>query len=216
MQEKTTRTIYNVWAYVYDACFWPGIVRRRASRAIAQMHIAPGERILDIGVGTGLALPAYPEHAQVVGIDLSEGMLKRAKERLVQDNLNHIRLTLGNALQLPFSSETFDYVLLSHVITVVSDPVKVIDEIRRVAKPGARVVLINHFQSTNRVVALFERWVNPICQWLGWKSDLSLEDLIRKTDLQIDYRYKLDMVDLFQTVFATIKPSAVSPRMATA
>ena len=216
MEDRITRSIYDIWANFYDALFWRGIVTRRSTRAIAHMNIQPGECVLDIGGGAGLALPAYPSHAEVTGIDLSEGMLKRAHDRAIENKWSHVKLSLGNALQLPFEAETFDYILLSHVITVVSDPVKLIEEIRRVARPGASVVIINHFQSSNRLVAFFERIVNPICVWLGWKSDLSLEDLIRRTGLEVEYRYKLDPLDLFQTVFAKLRPGGSSAHIAAA
>ena len=209
MQEKTTRNIYNVWSYFYDM-FWPAIVHRRTTRAIEQMHIRPGERVLDVGVGTGLALPSYPPHAVVTGIDLSEGMLRRARRRVEESSMRWVSLTLGNALELPFADKTFDHVLLSHVITVVSDPVKLIEETRRVTKPGGQMVIINHFRSSNRVVGAIEKWLCPLCQHLGWRSDLCLKELLDETGLEVDFRYKLDHVDLFQTVFITNRPARVA------
>jgi phosphatidylethanolamine/phosphatidyl-N-methylethanolamine N-methyltransferase len=209
MQEKTTRSIYNVWAYFYDV-FWPSIVHRRTTRAIQRMAIRPEERVLDIGVGTGLALPSYPDHARVVGIDLSEGMLRRARRRVEESQLAWVQLALGNALELPFPDKTFDHVLLSHVVTVVSDPVKLIEETRRVTRPGGQIVIINHFRSANRVVGAIEKFLCPLCQHLGWRSDLGLQELIEETGLEVDFRYKLDHVDLFQTVFITNRPAAGS------
>jgi phosphatidylethanolamine/phosphatidyl-N-methylethanolamine N-methyltransferase len=94
-------------------------------------------------------------------------------------------------------------VMLSHVITVVSDPVRLVAETRRVTRPGGQIVIINHFQSTNRLIALIEKWLCPLCQQLGWRSDLPLAELLRNTGLQADFRYKLDSVDLFETVFLT-------------
>jgi phosphatidylethanolamine/phosphatidyl-N-methylethanolamine N-methyltransferase len=206
MQEHTTRSIYNVWSYFYDLV-WPGIVHRRTLRAIEQMCIRPGERVLDIGVGTGLALASYPSYGQVTGIDLSEGMLRRAYRRVQHDQMSWVNLALGNALELPFPDHTFDHVLLSHVITVVSDPVVLIRETCRVIKPGGQMVIINHFRSGNRIIGKIEQMLCPICQHLGWRSDLCLEELLDKTGLEVDFRYKLDNLDLFQTVFITSRPA---------
>ena len=207
MQESTTRNIYNIWSYFYDM-FWPGIVNRRTSRAIERMHIRPDEKVLDVGVGTGLGLPSYPSSAKVTGIDLSEGMLRRARRRVQQGGMHWVDLTLGNALALPFRDDAFDHVLLSHVITVVSDPVKLIGETRRVCRPGGQIVIINHFRSSNRLVGMVEKWLCPLCQYLGWRSDLCLQELADETGLEVDFRYKLDQVDLFQTVFITNRPSS--------
>src|SRR5205814_1367786 len=106
----------------------------------------------------------------------------------------------ANALQLPFADNTFDHIFMSHVISVVSDPYRLVQEAQRVAKPDARIVVVNHFQSTNRLIAMVEKWLCPLCTKLGWRSDLPLNDLVRRTGMQVDYRFKLDSIDLWETV----------------
>ena len=83
-------------------------------------------------------------------------------------------------------------------------------EAQRVAKPGARIVMVNHFQSTNRFIAMVEKWLCPLCTKLGWRSDLALQDLVRRTGVEIDYRYQLASLDLWETVVITNTKSALA------
>jgi phosphatidylethanolamine/phosphatidyl-N-methylethanolamine N-methyltransferase len=91
----------------------------------------------------------------------------------------------------------------------VSDPIQLVKEAQRVAKQNARIVIVNHFQSTNRFIAMVEKWLCPLCTKLGWRSDLQLQDLIRRTGVEIDYRYKLESIDLWETVVITNNKSAL-------
>jgi phosphatidylethanolamine/phosphatidyl-N-methylethanolamine N-methyltransferase len=111
---------------------------------------------------------------------------------------------------LPFAEDTFDHVFISHVISVVSDPVQLVREAQRVAKPGARIVIVNHFQSTNRVIGTIEKLLCPLCTKLGWRSDLALNDLVKRTGVEVDYRYKLESIDLWETVVITNTKSALA------
>ena len=85
---------------------------------------------------------------------------------------------------------------------------------QRVAKPGARMVIVNHSGAANRFVALVEKWLCPLCTALGWRSDLALGDLIRRTGAEIDYRYKVDHIDLWETVVMTNNKSSLRSRLA--
>jgi phosphatidylethanolamine/phosphatidyl-N-methylethanolamine N-methyltransferase len=209
MQESSTRKIYDVHAMFYDATFGR-LVRRRIERAIHHMNIGDGDRVLDLGIGTGVSLGFYPRHANLVGVDLSGGMLREARKKIREQNLDRFFVFQANALQLPFADSAFDHVFISHVISVVSDPVTLVREAQRVAKPGARIVIVNHFQSTNRFIALLEKWLCPLCTKLGWRSDLALQDLIRNTGVEVDYRYKLESIDLWETVVITNNKSALA------
>jgi phosphatidylethanolamine/phosphatidyl-N-methylethanolamine N-methyltransferase len=202
MKERSTKKIYDKQSHIYDLTFGR-LVKRRIERAIQQLDIKDGDMVLDLGVGTGNSLGYYPARGTIVGIDLSNGMLRLAARKIAEDNLTHARLVQGDALRLPFADDAFDHIFISHVISVVSDPVAVVREMQRVGKPGSRIVMLNHFQSSNRVIARVEKLVSPLCTRLGWRSDLALDDLIRLTGITIDYRYKMTTPDLWETVVFT-------------
>jgi phosphatidylethanolamine/phosphatidyl-N-methylethanolamine N-methyltransferase len=199
MKESSTRLIYDIQSKFYDVTFGR-LVSRRIARAISHMNIRETDVILDLGIGTGASLNYYPDRGQIVGIDLSPGMLAQARKKIAERGLHHAHVFQANALDLPFADSSFDHVFISHVISVVSDPVKLIREAQRVARPGARIVIVNHFQSTNRAIAFIEKLLCPLCTKLGWRTDLVLHDLIRQTGVEIDYRFKLESIDLWETV----------------
>lgn len=212
MQESTTKLIYDFHSMFYDATFGR-LVKRRIARAISHMNISPTDRVLDLGIGTGVSLNYYPRRGHVIGIDLSSGMLRECRKKIAERRLDHATVFQADALHLPFGDNTFDHVFISHVISVVSDPCRLVQEAQRVAKPGARIVIVNHFQSTNRFIALFEKWLCPLCTRLGWRSDLPLQDLVTRTGVQVDYRFKLESIDLWETVVITNTKSAVGRPM---
>ncbi len=209
MQEASTKKIYDVQSTFYDATFGR-LVKRRIERAIHQ-HLIVGEtdRVLDLGIGTGASLGFYPRRGKVIGIDLSSGMLRECRRKIREHGMSHATVFQADALHLPFADDSFDHVFISHVISVVSDPYRLVREAQRVAKPGARIVIVNHFQSTNRFIALLEKWASPFCTKMGWRSDLALQDLIRRTGVEINYRYKLESIDLWETVVITNTKSAL-------
>lgn len=135
MQESSTRSIYDFHSLFYDVTFGR-LVRRRITSAISHMNIRPGQRVLDMGIGTGALLDYYPRHARIFGIDLSGGMLRECRKKIQHRRLAPTALFQANALQLPFRDDAFDHVFISHVISVVSDPYRLIRESQRVAKPG--------------------------------------------------------------------------------
>ena len=211
MQESSTKKIYDIHSMFYDATFGR-LVRRRIARAISHMNIAPDDRVLDLGIGTGVSLNYYPlDRGHLIGIDLSSGMLREARKKIREQGRDNAVVFQADAMKLPFADDSFDHVFISHVISVVSDPFRLIQEAQRVSKPHSRIVIVNHFQSTNRFIALVEKWLCPLCTKLGWRSDLALHDLIRQTGVEVDYRYKLESIDLWETVVMTNNKSAVRP-----
>lgn len=207
MKESVTSKTYDIWSWFYD-CTFAQLVRLRHVRAVQQLRTRPGDRILDIGVGTGRMLPLYPKDVQVVGMDLSGGMLAKAAKKCRARGLKHCRLVRADAMLPPFAPASFDQIVITHTISVVSQPEILIQWASRLLKPGGRIILLNHFQSTYPVVAWVEKVLNPLFVFIGWRSDLALDDVLRLVDLRlvdlrVDYRFKVRLLDLWQIIVLT-------------
>ena len=114
------------------------------------MGIQPGDRVLEVGVGTGINAALYPRDCSVTGIDLSSSMLEKARERVARKGVRNVRLLQMDAADLKFADDSFDIVYAPYLISVVPDPVAVAREMRRVCRPGGRIIFLNHFRSPNR------------------------------------------------------------------
>lgn len=173
--------VYDKIASIYDLAYGP-ILQPGRRRAMAVMNPAPGTRVLEVGVGTGLNLSLYPKHCDVTGIDFSSLMLVKADERIAREGL-HARLFQMDAADLRFPDDSFDVVYAPYLISVVPDPATVLREMRRVCRPGGRIVILNHFRSTGRIVSRIERWLSPRTVHIGFKSDLEREALFDEVGL---------------------------------
>lgn len=201
MDSERIKGIYAAWSHLYDYVF-KVFFYRRLGHAIQLLNIQPGQRVLDVGVGTGLSLDFYPPHCHVVGIDISSEMLAKARERVRERGLDHVELIEMDATRLAFLNDSFDHVVAAHVMSVVPEPVRVLSEIKRVTRSDGKIVIINHFQSTNKALATVEEWLNPITRRIGWRTDLDLRSLVREGQIDVDFEYKLSRGDLWKVVFA--------------
>lgn len=199
MTEEATSPLYDLWSWFYDYTFG-ALVRNRQVRATEQLRPKPGDTVLDLGVGTGMTLKHYPRDITIVGMDLSAGMLKKAQKKIESDGLKNCVLIQGDAMDPPFEEHSFDHVMITHVVSVVSDPAKLMAWARRMVKPGGRIVVLNHFLSTNRFLAWWERVLNPMFVKIGWRSDLALEDCLKGSGLTVQYNFKMTHMDLWQIV----------------
>lgn len=166
---------YARWAPVYDAVF--GVITNSAiNKTVAVMNGLPPGRILEIGVGTGLALPRYKAGHRISGIDLSTDMLERAKKRVADQKIAGVEsLQEMDAEHLAFDDQSFDVAVAMFLITVVPDPLKVLAEAVRVTKPGGRIILANHFSAESGPRAAFEKWLSRFSASLGWNPEFPLD-----------------------------------------
>jgi phosphatidylethanolamine/phosphatidyl-N-methylethanolamine N-methyltransferase len=175
--------VYENIAWGYDLVFGP-ILHPGRLDAIRRMGIKPGDRVLEVGVGTGLNANLYPPDCAVTGIDLSSSMLEKARERVSRKGVRNVRLLQMDAANLKFADDSFDIVYAPYVISVVPDPVAVTREMRRVCRPGGRIAIVNHFRSDNPVMSRFERMISPLTVHVGFKSDLDLPAFLAQAELK--------------------------------
>lgn len=139
--------------------------------------LSPG-RVLEVGVGTGIALPLYRREYRVTGIDLSPDMLSRARKRVAEQNLRNVEaLAEMDACALAFDAQSFDIAVAMFVMTVVPDPAAALAEMVRVVKPGGRIVIVNHFSVSSGPRAVAERWLSRFAASLGWHPDFDKQQI---------------------------------------
>ncbi|MBI3127015.1 MAG: methyltransferase domain-containing protein [Candidatus Tectomicrobia bacterium] len=191
--------IYDRWGRFYDIVFkW--IFSEGRNVGVELLNLKAGERLLEVGVGTGLSLPLYRKDARIVGIDISSKMLEKAQEKVTNLGLRNVDLNVMDAQSMEFPDNSFDCVTACYVVSAAPDPHKVVSEICRVCKPGGRIVFINHFKSQNPILARFEELINGICRKFGWETTLDLEHLMAENNLTIGVQERVNIFDYWRAV----------------
>jgi phosphatidylethanolamine/phosphatidyl-N-methylethanolamine N-methyltransferase len=170
IDQVAVKKAYARWAPFYDFVF--GALFDSGRQAALAAAEKAGEQILEVGVGTGISLPDYSSANRITGVDLSESMLRKARERVSELALkNVVRLEVMDAEHLSFPDDSFDAVVALYVVSTVPHPQAALDEFARVVKPGGEIILANRVGADGGLRRGVEEMLQPISCRLGWRLD---------------------------------------------
>lgn len=194
--------IYQRWAPVYDRVY-RGILRD-GHRKLAALASAAGTDILEIGTGTGLTLGYYPSRCRVTGIDISEHMIARAREKVRREHLQHVQaLDVMDAHALAFDDRSFDAVCLPFVITLIPEPEHALDECARVLRPGGEIILASKLGDGAGLQGAIEEAVAPLARRIGWSSTFRIGRIAAWAEHRGDFA-ALEILPVFPNGFFKI------------
>lgn len=183
--------VYQRWAPIYDGIYRS--ILRDGHRKIAEFAARAGQDILEVGVGTGLALRHYPRHCRITGIDVSEHMLAKAREKVTRDNLHHVKmLCVMDACKMTFADNSFDAVCLPFVITLIAEPEQALDECARVLRTGGEIILTSKLSDDTGVQAVIEEAIAPLVHRVGWSSSFRIRQIREWAEQRGDF----DVIDI--------------------
>jgi phosphatidylethanolamine/phosphatidyl-N-methylethanolamine N-methyltransferase len=174
---------YRRYAPVYDLLFGASLGPGRVAMTRLVSRLVP-QHVLEVGVGTGLALAHYPGTARITGVDISRDMLAAAQRRVRPEDAGRIELRAMDAEAMDFADASFDCVTLPYVLSVTPNPDRLVAEVRRVCRPGGHIVILNHF-SGQRQWRSIEALMRPLAAWLGFRAEFSLEQHVLRQPWQV-------------------------------
>ena len=207
MHIDTVKAAYRRYAGFYDALFGP-VLQAGRKAVIEALDCKPGHRVLEVGVGTGLALGLYPAGVNVVGIDVSTEMLEKARRRVARRRFSHVEALLEmDAETMSFVDASFDRIVAMYVLPVVPNPARLLAELHRVCKPDGEIYLVNHVRSDNPVIGAVEKGLARFSDKLGFHPDFELRDVLNGHEL-----VQVERVNLFWKVMQ-LRNGVASPRI---
>ncbi|MXP26179.1 methyltransferase domain-containing protein [Altererythrobacter indicus] len=172
MEMKTAgvATAYDRWAPIYDLVF--GGVFKTGRRQSIDAAEEVGGRILEVGVGTGISLPQYSRANQLVGVDIADAMLEKARQRVKRFGLSNVeQISVMDAENLSFPDNSFDVVVAQYVVTAVPNPEQALNEFARVVRPGGDIVITTRIGASKGVRGNIEKALMPVTSKLGWRTE---------------------------------------------
>ena len=215
MERHQVAEAYGRWAPVYDIVFGPVFSRGRRTAVEAAERI--GGRILEVGVGTGLSLDHYAKSNRIVGIDISEPMLDKARDRVKRLRLNNVEtIAVMDAEQLTYPDASFDVIVAQYVVTAVPNPEKALDEFVRVVRPGGEIIITTRIGAGTGFRGNVEKWLMPVTSRLGWRTEFSwarYEQWAKSAEVRLLERRKLPPFGHFFLVrYVRLSKSEADPR----
>lgn len=206
MDNRSVAAAYRRLSKQYDRFFGP-VFEPGRRLTVDKMDCRPGERVLEVGVGTGLSLPYYPAGVHVTGIDVSPHMLDRARARL-NGRADDFELALMDAQELEYPDDSFDKVVAMYVASVVPDPRRMVAEMTRVCRPGGELFIVNHFSREKGAMAVLERLASPVSRFVGFRTSFPLEEFLAASSLEVVETVPVNLFGYWTLITAT--PSAKS------
>lgn len=163
---KHTKNRYDLLAPIYNLMEWPAeqlLFRRWRKRLWGEVN---GPKVLEIGIGTGKNISLHPLNVQVTGIDISSGMLNKARDYISKHQIRNVDVQEADVQQLPYTDNSFDEVVGTFIFCSVPDPVKGLKEALRVTKPGSHLYLLEHMLAGNNWLAAIMKKVDPIFHYI--------------------------------------------------
>lgn len=172
---RWNRLRYTLWSPGYDLV--AGRLNALRRRSIEGLGLAPGERLLLVGAGTGLDLPLLPAGLSVLATDLTPAMLARARARVRAG----VELRVMDAQRLELPDASFDAALLHLILAIVPDPVACLRETARVVRPGGRVAVFDKFVADTQRPSLLRRAANLVAAPLATDLSRRFGDILRES-----------------------------------
>lgn len=192
---------YTVYSPGYDLA--AGILKKSRKKSIESIKINPGNKVLIIGAGTGLDMEYLPRYCHITATDITPSMIDKINKRNKKLKRN-VKTLVMDGHNLEFPENSFDFVILHLILTVIPDPVACIQETERVLKQGGQVIIFDKFIRNNKRVSLIRSVVNIFTSFLfsditkDAQSIINTTVLIIQSDLEADFNGNFRLIKLLK------------------